>query len=70
MSTKKETRSKKSKQKEDFFFDDCAVCRFEKARQEGRLMPGTSEMEGLKKAFREAKEKGAIVWSRDDENPC
>ncbi len=49
---------KNKKIKKEEFFDDCPICRAEKAAQEqGRELT----MEELKEAFKKSKEKGAIV---------
>ena len=52
---------KKNKSIDDYLFDDCSLCEFERDRQKGKFKPGKSEIEGLKEAFLKAKEKGAYV---------
>jgi len=53
----------KNKNNNDFFFDDCPICQ--------ALKEGKNSTKELKKAFLEAKKKGAIVggeWFDDEIN--
>lgn len=50
---------------EEDFFDDCAVCQFEKEMQRGGKLP---TIEGLKNSLRKAKEQGALVGGTMFEN--
>jgi len=57
---------KKQNKKEEEFFDDCPICRLMKSAKEQGREPTT---EGLKEAFKKAREEGAIVggeWFKGD----
>ena len=44
--------------KEDYFFDDCPICRFQREMDEKAQSP---TFEQLRKVFKEAEKSGAIV---------
>jgi hypothetical protein len=53
---------KKKFQDSEFYFDDCPICRvMKKAENEGKDIT----YDELKKAFKEAKAKGAVVVDKD-----
>ena len=58
--------NKKSKLKDEEFFDDCPICQLMKAAKEQGREPTEEE---LKEAFKKAKEQGGIVggeWFKED----
>lgn len=56
--TSKKKSSNQRKITDSDYFDDCPVCQFMKDVEQGKKEHSESE---LKKAFKKAKEKGAVV---------